>query len=105
HMGGDLTQGSVKGDEVACPFHDWRWGGDGRCKQIPYARRGAPRARDVQAPVVIRNDQLLIWHDTEGSEPDMDILPPELPGVAEGLYTDSALEGATITDSVCGALT
>ncbi|MQA24109.1 MAG: Rieske 2Fe-2S domain-containing protein, partial [Micromonosporaceae bacterium] len=29
HMGGDLTQGSVKGDEVACPFHDWRWGGDG----------------------------------------------------------------------------
>src|SRR3979490_662049 len=29
HMGGDLTQGTVKGDAVACPFHDWRWGGDG----------------------------------------------------------------------------
>ncbi len=27
------------GDEVACPFHDWRWGGDGRCKLVPYARR------------------------------------------------------------------
>ena len=39
HMGGDLSQGTVKGNEIACPFHDWRWGGDGRCKAIPYARR------------------------------------------------------------------
>lgn len=29
HMGGDLSQGTVKGDSVACPFHDWRWGGNG----------------------------------------------------------------------------
>jgi 3-ketosteroid 9alpha-monooxygenase subunit A len=35
HMGGDLTEGTVKGDQVACPFHDWRWGGDGRCSRIP----------------------------------------------------------------------
>ena len=27
HMGGDLTEGEVKGNEIACPFHDWRWGG------------------------------------------------------------------------------
>ena len=45
HMGGDLTQGEVKGDEIACPFHDWRWGGDGKCKAIPYARRVPLRAR------------------------------------------------------------
>ena len=44
-MGGDLTQGEVKGDEIACPFHDWRWGGDGKCKAIPYARRVPLRAR------------------------------------------------------------
>ena len=30
HMGGDLSHGEVKGNEIACPFHDWRWGGDGR---------------------------------------------------------------------------
>ena len=83
HMGGDLTQGTVKGDEIACPFHDWRWGGDGKCKQIPYARRVPLRARTQKYPVVIRNDQLLVWHDIEGSEPDMDILPPELPGVGD----------------------
>src|ERR1700677_3110942 len=26
HMGGDLSMGTVKGDAIACPFHDWRWG-------------------------------------------------------------------------------
>lgn len=31
HMGGNLAHGTVKGDAVACPFHDWRWAGDGRC--------------------------------------------------------------------------
>ena len=45
HMGGDLTQGTVKGDSVACPFHDWRWGGNGKCTAIPYARRVPPLAR------------------------------------------------------------
>ncbi|MGA5199945.1 Rieske 2Fe-2S domain-containing protein, partial [Streptomyces exfoliatus] len=39
HMGGDLSQGTIKGDAIACPFHDWRWGGNGKCQKIPYARR------------------------------------------------------------------
>ncbi len=40
HMGGDLSQGTVKGDAVACPFHDWRWGGDGRCASVPVRPAG-----------------------------------------------------------------
>lgn len=104
HMGGDLTQGEVKGDQIACPFHDWRWGGDGRCKQIPYARRVPLRARTQRYPVAIRNGQLLVWHDPEGSEPDHDILPPELPGLAEGLYTDWSWEVVPIQGSHCREL-
>src|SRR6476469_6990339 len=91
HMGGDLTQGTVKGDQVACPFHDWRWGGDGKCKQIPYARRVPLRARTLRYESVVRNDVLLIWHDPQGTPADHDILPielPDLPGTGRGLYTD-----------------
>ncbi|MFK9625353.1 Rieske 2Fe-2S domain-containing protein, partial [Escherichia coli] len=55
HMGGDLTQGTVKGNEIACPFHDWRWGGDGKCKGIPYAKRVPLRARTRTWPTMIEN--------------------------------------------------
>jgi 3-ketosteroid 9alpha-monooxygenase subunit A len=89
NMGGDLTRGTVKGDEIACPFHDWRWGGDGKCKQIPYARRIPLRARTQKYPVVLRNGLVMIWHDPEGSEPDLEILPPEMEGITDpDQYTD-----------------
>ena len=104
HMGGDLTQGSVKGDEIACPFHDWRWGGDGKCKAIPYARRVPLRARTQKYSTAIRNGQLLIWHDTEGSAADHDVLPPELPGVDTDEYTDWSWEVVPIEGSHCREL-
>lgn len=104
HMGGDLTQGSVKGDEIACPFHDWRWGGDGKCKAIPYARRVPLRARTQKYPVAIRNGQVLIWHDPEGSAPDHDILPPELPGIGTDEWTDWFWEVEPIVGSHCREL-
>ncbi|EFQ82303.1 rieske [2Fe-2S] domain protein [Aeromicrobium marinum DSM 15272] len=88
HMGGDLTQGTVKGDEIACPFHDWRWGGDGKCKAIPYAKRVPLRARTQRYESVVRNGQLLIWHDPEGGPADHDALPPVLEGIGTDRYTD-----------------
>ena len=104
HMGGDLTQGEVKGDEIACPFHDWRWGGDGKCKSIPYARRVPLRARTQSYPAVVRNGQVLVWHDVEGSEPDHDILPPVLPGVGTDAYTDWFWKVVPIEGSNCREL-
>lgn len=104
HMGGDLTQGEVKGDEIACPFHDWRWGGDGRCKAIPYARRVPLRARTQRYETAIVNDQLLIWHDPEGAPADRDILPPQLAGLDEGLYTDWIWNREHIIGSHCREL-
>ncbi len=75
HMGGDLSEGEVKGDAIACPFHDWRWGADGRCQLIPYARYVPPRARTRSWPVMERNQQLLVWSDPEGGAPEWDIIP------------------------------
>jgi len=104
HMGGDLTQGEVKGDEVACPFHDWRWGGDGRCKQIPYARRVPMRARTKRYETAVVNGQLMIWNDPEGSAADRDILPPELPGVLTDEYTPWSWHVKEINGSHCREL-
>ncbi|WP_460851847.1 Rieske 2Fe-2S domain-containing protein [Nocardioides montaniterrae] len=104
HMGGDLTQGTVKGDAIACPFHDWRWGGDGRCKQIPYARRVPMRARTQRYETALRNGQLFIWNDPEGSAADHDILPPELPDVLTDKYTPWSWHVKEINGSHCREL-
>jgi 3-ketosteroid 9alpha-monooxygenase subunit A len=104
HMGGDLTQGEVKGDNVACPFHDWRWGGDGKCKEIPYARRVPLRARTQRYEAVVRNGQLLIWHDPEHSAADHELLPPELPDVMTDKYTPWSWHTREINGSHCREL-
>jgi phenylpropionate dioxygenase-like ring-hydroxylating dioxygenase large terminal subunit len=35
HRGGSLAGGRVRDGEVACPYHGWRFAGDGRCTRIP----------------------------------------------------------------------
>jgi len=84
HMGGDLSQGSIKGNEVACPFHDWRWGGDGRCKNVPYAKRVPLRARTKAWTTLEQNQQLFVWNDPEGNPPPPEVTIPRI----EGAYSD-----------------
>ena len=66
--------------------------GQGRRDRLPVPRLALGRRRQVQGDplrpagaaagahpevrTAIVNDQLLVWHDAEGSEPDLDILPP-----------------------------
>ncbi|WP_063010202.1 Rieske 2Fe-2S domain-containing protein [Nocardia nova] len=85
HLGGDLSMGEIKGDSIACPFHDWRWGGNGRCTSIPYARRVPPLARTRAWTTLERNGQLYVWHDHEGNPPPDDVTIPYI----EGPYTDA----------------
>lgn len=47
HMGGDLTMGKVDGDVVRCPYHDWGWGAEGMCLDIPYAKKIPKNARII----------------------------------------------------------
>lgn len=35
HRGARLSAGRVRADGLECPYHGWRFGGDGRCRAIP----------------------------------------------------------------------
>ncbi len=101
HMGGDLTQGAIKGDEVACPFHDWRWGGDGRCKSVPYAKRTPKLARTRTWLTEVRNGLLFVWHDAEGNLPTPELQIPEIPEAASDEWTDWRWNTELIQGSNC----
>ncbi len=88
HMGGDLSQGEVKGNEIACPFHDWRWGGDGRCKKVPYARRAPRLARTATWHTMEQDGMLFVWNDPERNAPPEDVTIPRIEGAGSDDWTD-----------------
>jgi 3-ketosteroid 9alpha-monooxygenase subunit A len=88
HMGGDLSQGTVKGNDIACPFHDWRWSGNGRCAKIPYSRRVPLRARTSSWPTMEQDHLLFVWNDPEGNPPPADVTIPRIEGATSDDWTD-----------------
>ena len=101
HMGGDLSQGVIKGDAVACPFHDWRWGGDGRCQLVPYAKRTPKLARTRSWETDVRNGLLFIWHDHEGNPSQPEVRIPEIQEFASDEWTDWKWNSLLIEGSNC----
>jgi phenylpropionate dioxygenase-like ring-hydroxylating dioxygenase large terminal subunit len=56
HRGASLAGGKVKGDCVQCPYHGWRFDGEGRCQRVPSLGPGSekkvpPRGRIDAYPV------------------------------------------------------
>jgi len=105
HMGADLSEGTIKGNELACPFHDWRWGGDGRCKQIPYARRVPLRARTAAWHTLVQDGMLFLWNDPEGNPPPADVTIPKIDSYGKDDWTDwiwytTVIEGANCREIV-----
>jgi 3-ketosteroid 9alpha-monooxygenase subunit A len=101
HMGGDLTQGTVKGDDIACPFHDWRWSGTGKCVSIPYAKRVPLRARTKSWLTLEENRQLFVWHDPEGKPPPADVVIPRIDAVFTGEWSNWTWDSVLIEGSHC----
>ncbi|HSJ99154.1 MAG TPA: Rieske 2Fe-2S domain-containing protein [Myxococcota bacterium] len=78
HLGAHLgVGGRVEGDALRCPFHAWLWSGEGRCLEIPYAKKIPPKARLRAWPAVERNGIVFFHHDAEGRPPAYEI--PALP--------------------------
>ncbi|MGW0688425.1 Rieske 2Fe-2S domain-containing protein [Streptomyces sp. NPDC002754] len=101
HMGGDLSRGTVEGDDIACPFHSWRWGGDGRCNRIPYARRVPMRARTAAYPTLQQDGLLFVWNDPEGNPPPDGVTIPRIEGATSDEWTDWSWYSVTIEGSNC----
>lgn len=80
HMGAHLCDGSVEGNEIRCPFHRWKFDGQGRCVEIPVQRetRLVPPLRSYR----VAEAYGLIWLWT-GDDDDLETVPviPELEGV------------------------
>jgi len=74
HLGAHLGYGGrVEGDTIICPFHAWRFGSDGRCIEVPYAKRIPPRAAVDTYEVREHSGMILAYFDEEGSEPDYEV--------------------------------
>ncbi|NLE78687.1 MAG: 3-ketosteroid-9-alpha-hydroxylase subunit A, partial [Rhodococcus sp.] len=101
HMGGDLSQGEVKGDNIACPFHDWRWNGTGKCADIPYARRVPPLARTRAWISTEKHGQFFVWHDPEGNPPPPEVTLPDIEQYGSDEWTDWTWNQIVIEGSNC----
>jgi nitrite reductase/ring-hydroxylating ferredoxin subunit len=51
HMGTNLVHGTVLEDDLRCPLHHWRFGGDGSCTQAPGCAEPPRWARQRSFPV------------------------------------------------------
>ncbi len=74
HMGAHLGGGSVSDDTLQCPYHGWRFGGDGTCVEIPYSTTRIPsRACVTSYPVHERDGLVLFWFHATGTPPTYEV--------------------------------
>ena len=68
HMGADLSQGEILGDDLRCAFHHWRYGPDGVCNNIPSLGEDGKipaKARLFSYPTEERFDLLWVFNGLE----------------------------------------
>ncbi len=83
HLGAHLGHGgSVQGDEIACPFHAWRFDAQGRNTCIPYSERTNAKARLRTYPVVERNGLVMAWYHPHDEQPQWEV--PKVLELADG---------------------
>jgi nitrite reductase/ring-hydroxylating ferredoxin subunit len=87
HLGAHIgVGGTVHGNEVACPFHGWKYDATGACTNIPYSQRGNKKARLRTYPTVVRNGFVLAWYHPHDESPQWEI--PVIEEIGDPGWTD-----------------
>lgn len=77
HLGAHLgVGGTVEGDGIRCPFHGWKFGGDGECLDVPYAKRTPRGVRAGGYPARETGGLVWAWYHPTGETPSFE--PPEI---------------------------
>lgn len=72
HRGAPLSRGRVAGGAITCPYHGWRFDGEGRCIEVPGAA-DCPQASAAILPV--RAEAGLVWTCLAETPPPFPTLP------------------------------
>lgn len=77
HLGANLGQGKIAGEEIVCPFHAWHFDPEGRVAEIPYCDQIPGRAREGAPlrvyPTVERNQMIYAWYHPHGEPPAWEV--------------------------------
>ena len=75
HRAGPLSEGSVAGDHLVCPYHGWSFDGTGRCQVVPSAPDTPAPPTAVLRNVAAQERYGLVWGCLE---PEAGSGPPDL---------------------------
>jgi len=62
HLGADLGEGCVVGDDLQCAFHNWKYAPDGRCTLVPALAQPPDFARLRSYPTMERHGYLFFFN-------------------------------------------
>ena len=73
HLGGHLALGTVMGETIQCPFHNFRYDCSGVCVEAPFAKKIPPAARLKPWPIQEVDGVIVAFYDRDGNDPTWDI--------------------------------
>ena len=95
HLGAHLGYGGkVEGCAIRCPFHAWKFRGDGECIEVPYAKRIPDRARLGAFPTCEKNGIIFMWHHPHGDAPKWEV--PQVPDWGEEGWLEPVYHSARV---------
>lgn len=87
HLGAHLgVGGTVQDGCIRCPFHGWRFDGEGTCVEIPYSDKLNRKARLRTYSTVERHGLVFAWYHPAGAPPSWE--PPDVPEIGRDGWTD-----------------